>query len=152
MPFHVAGEQAHEQVRSHPALLAMADGPYPDLEPLEGPEPALHVRKLLVGAHRVVARQPRCRLARAKHVEPVQTRFGLDPPGVALIAQPPVVDLPVEVLAHLVPPQHPPDLAPQLRRFEGLAGPARRFAGDPFEPRFGHRQQLLALARALLGQ
>ena len=43
MPFDVAREQAHEQMRAHPAFLAMTDGPYPHFEPLQRPEPALHI-------------------------------------------------------------------------------------------------------------
>ena len=95
---------------------------------------------------------PRRRLARAKHVDPVQTRFGFNPLGVALIPQPGVVELPRDVLAHLVSPQHPSDLASELRRPQGRAGAPRRLACDPFQPRFGRGQQLLALARAFLGQ
>ena len=59
VPFQVAGEQAEEQMRADPALLAVADGAHPDVEPFEGAEPAFDVGQSLVGAHRVFGGEPR---------------------------------------------------------------------------------------------
>ena len=86
MPFHVAGEQAHEQVRAHPALLAMANGANSHLKPLQAPEPS-------------TSASPRCapRAASPGAEVLVQTCFGLDPPAFSMR---------LAIAAHL-PPQHP---------------------------------------------
>ena len=57
-PLQVPGQQAYEQMRPDPALLAVADGTHPDVEPLEGPEPPFDVGQPLVGAHRVFGQSP----------------------------------------------------------------------------------------------
>ena len=56
------------------------------------------------------------------------------------------------MLADLVPPQDPTDLATELGCAQRLAGAPRRLARDPLQPRLGGFEQRLALARTLTGQ
>ena len=55
------------------------------------------------GAYRVLWGEPRGGLAGAKHIDAVEARLGVDACVVPLIDQTPVVELPPEVLGHLVP-------------------------------------------------
>src|SRR5215831_17188816 len=93
-------------MRRHSPLGARVNRSHPQLDPFQAAKGALYLRATLVAPYCSLGREALLRLAGANHVNPIQLRLLLDGLFPTLPLETALVDRVLEVLAHLVLPEH----------------------------------------------
>src|SRR5215471_5765631 len=151
VPFDMAGKHAQEDLGAHPRRQPMVDRAQVQIDGLQAAKGALDAGEVLVGADDTIGRQGIVLDAGADDVKTIEPGLGGDAGRIAGKAEAVFGDSDVEQLGELVAVFDAADGARNLVLPSG-AGAASDLVGQLGQCRFGGLQQILALARPLLGQ
>ena len=144
----------HRNVRAHARFAEVIDLSHVQIDRLHRAEGTLDMREPLIGQDRLDVGELISRYVGAQHVKPVERSLGIDLRLLSAERQTRVGDVQLEVFGHPVTLDHAPhaqaNLALAAQSIARARGSLRNRLRGQF--RFGRREQLDALAGALLGK